>query len=1301
VGIRAGGCNRGVHDVVGGATDVSRPTAAELAGACAGVEGQLVEAHLDRLGDDYYAAFPLETIARHLDAVARLCAARPVQVVVDAPGEGDVGCTVIAFDYAGVFSLIAGVLAATGFSIQAGHVFTSRAPAPPAPGRGAGRRHPGSRGPAALGRRYIIDHFRGVLRSPALGERWPGQVTAEIEQVIGRLESGRREDADLARHRVNELVAERLRALESESRPALYPVDIRFADRGGPAPGASGRAGVAATPGEGPGRSGAPSAGDGATLRVVGQDTPAFLYALSTALALQHVSIEAVRIRTVKGVVEDELDIQDVRGQPRVDPARLDRIRLLVLLTKQFTHFLPGAPDPYAALLRFEQLAHQVVALPDQSAWLRLFADPGALRDLARILGTSDFIWEDFVRRQYEELLPLLQPAGAAKRPAFGMADLTARAEAAWRGAATIDEAKTRLNEWKDREIFLIDLDHILHARADVRALAEPSTRLAEVVVRAAAGAVYGHLAGRHGTPRTVGGLAARFAVFGLGKMGGVALGYASDIELLFVYSDSGQTDGEAPVSNAEFFDRLAEDTARFIQAKQEGIFRVDLRLRPYGHSGPKACSLESFCLYYGGQGAALDFERLALTRLRAVAGDAALGAQVERLRDQMVYESAAFELTKLRRLRERQLEEKSRVGRHNAKFSPGALVDVEYYVQVLQVQHGKRYPALRTPRLHQALAALADSGILEPLEADNLARAYDFLRRLINGLRMLRGNALDLFLPAAEADEYVHLARRMGYAQTDGLAPERQLLVDFETCTALVRDFITRHFGRHSLPDPTRGNVVDLVLAADPPVELRRRVLAGAGFRDVAGAYVNLRKLAGTGGQQDEFARLAVLAADHVRATPDPDMALNNWERFVSVLGSPREHYGLLSAQPQRLQILLAIFAGSQFLADTLFRNPEFLDWVTTPQVLHGTMGAADYRLALGRFAGATADGWLDAVRRFRRREILRIGTRDLCLGVPIEAVTSDLSSLAAAVAAAVLERVWERRRAPPGAPPEAFCVMAFGKLGGMELNYSSDIDLFGVFDAEAVGLPEPEAAHRYSLVMEQLRADLSSHTAEGYAYRVDYRLRPHGRAGLLALSLAAATAYYRREAALWEIQALLKLRPVAGNLEVGRRFLGGLREVLAAPRDPRAVCASIRRLRRLAVARHAAAAGEDVKSGVGGIRDVEFLVQGLQLIHLHRHPELAAGNTLQALERLAHAGILGAAAVDTLRQDYLFMRRIEHFLQLLEDRQVHVLPSEPTQQAALARRALGTAASADQLRARIDEAQTRIRAAYEAYLP
>ena len=519
-----------------------------------------MEQHLARLGDRYFSLFSHAKIQEHLNCLARLSRAHPVEVLVDATPGDTAECTVFAFNHPGIFSLMTGVLTASGINILSGEVFTyARAEsAPPPRRRGFGQR-PRRASKDPFRRRRIVNHFSGRLDPVLSPSEWHQDVRHRLENVFGLVEQGDDVSMERARNRVNEMVVRHLARLQHDALPVLYPVSLEVDNSGQ----------------------------DFTRLKIVSEDTPAFLYALTHAFSLHDIRIEHVRIRTVHNRVEDEIDVVDLTHGKIEDPDALSRLKLSVLLTKQFTYFLAGAPDPYAALCRFKHFVGDILQHPGREDWIRTLSDPNALKDLARLLGTSDLLWEDFIRLQYESLLPVLQPLVKAPQGTADAETLAERLDQALEGAATEDEQCKRLNRFKDKEILSIDLDYILRVDVNFRTLSARLTSLAEVVFDRAARIARQHLEAAYGTPRTAAGLEAPFALFGLGKLGGRALGYASDIELLLVYGDNGTTDGARKIPNSEYFNRLMASLAGLIRAKREGIFQVDLRLRPHGNAGP------------------------------------------------------------------------------------------------------------------------------------------------------------------------------------------------------------------------------------------------------------------------------------------------------------------------------------------------------------------------------------------------------------------------------------------------------------------------------------------------------------------------------------------------------------------------------------------------------------------------------------------------------------------------------------------------------------------------------------------
>jgi glutamate-ammonia-ligase adenylyltransferase len=758
----------------------------QILARCPEVNPQVVRVHLDRAGAEYLERFDAGAIAEHLRSLARLGPRHAAEILLRAGPDGTGECTVLAFDYSFLFSLVTGLLAGTGFSIDRGDAFTLHVPPPrddqqesasdstprTRACRGGWRTGATSAERDPFRAAVVIDSFRGRrLDAHEPFPIWAERFHAAAGQVMGLLQQGDQAAVGKAKRLVNELVTRWLAEHPpDDARRYLYPVDLRI------------------EPWQGRTR-----------LTIHGPDAPAFLYTLATALALHGLSIERVRIGGRAERVEDQIDVADAQGRALTDPQATEQVRWSVLLTKQFAYFLDRAPDPFKALTRFEQLSEDLLALPQRGQWLEMLRNPQAMAELAKLLGTSDYLWEDFIRTQYESLLPALRPHLAGRPICPPRETIPQRLEEALAGATDLPGAGVLLNSFKDRELFLLDLEHILRAGSDFDELSRHLTLLAEVLLAAAAARVWQEQVAIYGRPRAADGAEAHYALFGLGKLGGMALGYASDVELLVLYDHEGQTQGGrgSPMANAEFFQRLAEGAAGLIKAKRDGVFQVDLRLRPYGSDGPLASSREQFERYYAAGGPAHPFERMALVRLRWIAGYAPLGFEVERARDRLLYDDPRLDLEALWDMWGKMRRHKRVAGRLDGKYSPGALADLEGAVELLQVRQAGAAPQLRTPVLLEAIEALRRAGVLGPAEFAQLVGAYRFFRRLINALRILRGSALDLVLPTADADELTHLARRMGYQTPAGGDAGAQLLAEFQTHCQAVREFVRRRFDR------------------------------------------------------------------------------------------------------------------------------------------------------------------------------------------------------------------------------------------------------------------------------------------------------------------------------------------------------------------------------------------------------------------------------------------------------------------------------------------------------------------------
>ncbi len=408
--------------------------------------------------------------------------------------------------------------------------------------------------------------------------------------------------------------------------------------------------------------------------------------------------------------------------------------------------------------------------------------------------------------------------------------------------------------------------------------------------------------------------------------------------------------------------------------------------------------------------------------------------------------------------------------------------------------------------------------------------------------------------------------------------------------------------------------------------------------------------------------------------ASASRERAAVNFERLLNSVTERGPVLAELAADPHTLEALVAVLAGSQFLTEILLRNPGYLALLAARSGLAQVKSAGWMRAGAANatdpfLTGDAADpeAALDGLRRYQQRELLRIGAADLGGLVELASVTNQLSRLADAVVQTALEIVAARL----DIAPEGFVVIAMGKLGGLELNYSSDIDLLFVCGEHSAVGRDDDAEERWQRLGEQLIVALTRATTEGFLYRVDMRLRPWGRVGPLVPNRTGYLRYLREHARLWEKQALLRARPIAGELGLGHGLLNEAEPLLFAAGEE-AVRREVHAM-KLETEAHLRRAGRtwgEVKLGEGSIRDAEFVVQYLQLAHGGHYEELRTGNTLQAMTRLAELGLLPPGEHRVLAEGYTFLRTVEHYLQILEYRQTHTLPDTPADLRYLSRR-------------------------------
>jgi len=808
--------------------------------------------------------------------------------------------------------------------------------------------------------------------------------------------------------------------------------------------------------------------------------------------------------------------------------------------------------------------------------------------------------------------------------------------------------------------------------------------RLADVSFDAAIAACDAELRARYGPPRYIDddGVErdATLAVIGMGKLGGDELNFASDVDVIYVYSSDRGAAGE--LSLHEYFAKLCTQVTGALSKVTEDdlVFRVDLRLRPEGEKGAITSSLDSLERYYETFGR--PWERQAWLKARPCAGDRALGDAVVKLLAPFVYPrhtspTAIDEVRGLNRRIKREL-----VRGHDGfdvKNGEGGIREIEFFVQALQLLHAGKRPGLRVRGTLAALDALLFTGLVTDDEHLALWRAYRWLRHVEHVLQ-LEGGLQTQTIP----HEHDVLARRLGYA--DAAA--------FDADLARHTREVTRLFATLGGGDAHEHTAVVEILCRELPEAEEAAALERLGFSDVTAARAELARARRRPGSPlapdaiDRAARVGSLLLREIAMSADPDQALRFLGDLLARRGEAWSIWRLLDEQPAIARLLGSLLGASAYLARTLVETPELIDLLvelgqTTPTRTIAQI-SADLATRLATVDRDDPEAPWSAIAEIKAGHVLRVGLADFAGALDPLAVCTELTAIAEACLAAALGVL------TPGSSKLA--VLALGKLGGRELGYAADLDVVFVYEGNDDDLV------RFSRLAQRLLGALRQRTPRGRLYELDTRLRPSGSQGLLVSSLASWRRYHAESAQLWEHQALTKLRAVAGDAALGAEVERLAAETIyAAPHDPHAVAAAIRAMRDRI--EHELGAPRDLKTGAGGVIDVEFAAQYLQLVHGHAHASLRTTSTTGALHAAAAAGIAPIELVRLLDQGYRFLRGIEHRLRVVHDQPIHRLPETKAELDKLARRSGGFADGAALL-AHVERWQREIRSAYLALL-
>jgi [glutamine synthetase] adenylyltransferase / [glutamine synthetase]-adenylyl-L-tyrosine phosphorylase len=908
-----------------------------------------------------------------------------------------------------------------------------------------------------------------------------------------------------------------------------------------------------------------------------------------------------------------------------------------------------------------------------------LDAAPGDIRaSLPFVFASSDFVAQSCTRHP-DLLFTLIQSGDLRTR--LHDEQFAARAPIVVSGTASNAQSEAELianlRRWRRHEMVRIAWRDLAGWASLEETLSELSA-FADTAIRATYAHARSTLVARYGEPRAKGGTTdgevQPLIVIAMGKLGGGELNFSSDIDLVLLFPEHGETDGERPIENEEFFRRLAQGIIRLLETPTPDgfVFRVDLRLRPFGDSGAVVSSFASFEDYLLRHGR--DWERYAYVKARAITGvehyaeiytNAIRPFVYRRYVDYGVFES----LREMKGLIEREVERRELAD--HVKLGPGGIREIEFVVQAFQLIRGGSFKRLQTVSLLEALPLLDGNKLLPHQAVLELHAAYVFLRRLENRLQML-ADAQEHCLPKdALAQERIALAMN---------APDwRTLLAELDA----HRTRVSNHFNLVVFTEASgtdRGAVkLDLGRFWDTEAEQAALAesLARAGMPEPDDTARMLLELRASGavrkldepGRKRLQALLPPLMAD-IAASATPMPVLRRVLKIIEAIGQRSVYFALLHHSSAARKRFIELCGQGDFLANQIAAHPLLLDELVDERILLSLPGRTDLQAELDvlmeQLPEDDPERQVETLRQFQRAAIFRIAVADLTGRLPVMKVSDRLTEVAELIVECAMSLGWQQITAQYGVPmcddgtgvrrAVRICAAGYGKLGGRELGYSSDLDLVFLHDSHGEH-QETDAARPidnqlfFVRLAQRIVHLLTMHSAAGRLYEVDVRLRPSGKGGMLITNIRAFAEYQQKEAWTWEHQALLHARDVAGSPELRARFEAVRLDVLRnhVRRDTlRAEVASMRERMRKELSK--ARPGElDLKQDAGGVADIEFLAQYWALLWAKDYPPVVMfSDTIRQLESVASADLVPQLTVDILTNAYRAYRTRSHHLSL-----------------------------------------------------
>ena len=878
------------------------------------------------------------------------------------------------------------------------------------------------------------------------------------------------------------------------------------------------------------------------------------------------------------------------------------------------------------------------------------------------LFALSDFIAESAIHSP-DLLLELLQ-SGELQRAERQQE--YAPALAALLAPVTDEEAlKRALRRFRRRQMMVIAWRE-LSAQAEVEESFVHLSTLADVLITQALEWLYARACREQGTPVNAEGVAQPLVVLGMGKLGGGELNFSSDIDLIFSFPENGQTQGgRRSVDNQTFFIRLGQQLINALhQTTIDGqVFRVDMRLRPFGDAGPLAVSFTALEDYYQHHGRS--WERYAMVKARVLGPQSAAGDELQQMLRPFIYRryidfGAIDALRKMKGMIEAEVRRKGL--KDNIKLGAGGIREIEFIAQVYQLIRGGRERALQIRHLPDVLRELGRSGDLAPASVEALLRSYRFLRRVENILQEI-GDQQTQTLPESERDR-LRLVSVLGFADwssfydhlTEVMAVVRREFVAVIGDDEAEQDDVPQIW--HDLwQTPLSLDECTPLLQPLCPLDGEAMARQLVEFREAC-----QRRAIGPQGR-DALNRLMPHLLLAISQKPSPAVLFERVRGLLSQIITRSAYLQLLVENQGVLNQLLTLCAASGVVASQLARFPILLDELLDPQHLYHPIPLAQYRDELRQYLMRVpeedVEQQMEALRQFKQIQLLRISAADIVGALPLMKVSDHLTWLAEAILEEVVNQAWNQLTPRYGLPPEArqlgirnFCVVAYGKLGGIELGYGSDLDLVflhgGDPDAVTDGERPIDVRQFYVRLAQRILHLFSTRTPSGILYDVDMRLRPAGEAGLLVSSLHAYEHYLTHEAWTWEHQALVRARAVVGEPAIVGEFNQIRQRVLCRHRELAELRQQVVEMRdkmRTHLLR-GTAEQYDLKQGLGGMTDIEFMAQFLVLAHAEAHPQALTrwSDNVRIFDTCAEQGLLSEEEAARLKQAYLAIRDVAH---------------------------------------------------------